>query len=62
MYTSKKLLALSVGTGYSYFFNTSGYYYYDGDDCSWMTGCDFECEIYNYDSRFLDYLGIWTIT
>jgi len=28
----------------------------------WITTCDFACEIYNYDSRFMDYLGTWTIT
>lgn len=58
---SKKLLALNAGPA-TFFFNSSGYFFYDGTSCNWLTFCDFECEVYNYDSRFLDFVGVWTIT
>ncbi len=56
-----KLLALNAGP-MAFFFNDTGFWYYDGSSCTWNTHCDFECEVYNYDTRFLDYAGTWTVT
>jgi len=64
MDTDNELLALNAGAYNIYFFNSSGFWFTDaiGGDCTWSASCDYACEIYNYDSRFMDYLGTWTIT
>jgi hypothetical protein len=61
MNSDYKLLALDAGPNV-YFFNETGFWFYDGSNCSWLTYCGFDCEIYNYDTRFLDYAGTWTVT
>ncbi|CAF1166658.1 unnamed protein product [Adineta steineri] len=59
----KQLLIITLGTTY-YYFNASGFfiYQYDTNACTWMPSCNYQCEAYNYNSRFLDYSGIWIIT
>lgn len=51
------------------YFNRSGFFLHsydnvDGanDTCQWFDFCDYQCEVYNYDSRFYDDLGTWRIT
>lgn len=61
MDSSSELLALNAWTTV-FFFNASGFFYADGTTCTWNTHCDFQCEVYNYDTRFLDFLGTWTVT
>jgi hypothetical protein len=65
MNTDKELLALNAGSYNIFWFNSSGYLYYDASSgtgkCSFLTICDFNCEVYNYDSRFMDYVGTWKI-
>ena len=46
-----------------FWFNNSGFFMSDSSSqCVWDPLCNYECEVYNYDSRFLDYIGTWTIT
>jgi hypothetical protein len=65
MDTDLELLALNAGSYSIYYFNSTGYWSTGSgvsNVCSWVSTCDFACEVYNYDSRFMDYLGTWTIT
>ncbi|CAF1159990.1 unnamed protein product [Adineta steineri] len=59
----RQLLIITLGTTY-YYFNASGFfiYQYDTNACTWMPSCNYQCEAYNYNSRFLDYSGVWIIT
>ena len=58
----KQLVALDAGS-YALFFNSSGFYLSLGSYhwCGWMDYADFDLFYNAYDSRFLDYLGTWTI-
>ncbi|CAF1219902.1 unnamed protein product [Rotaria sp. Silwood1] len=58
-----QLLIITAGTTY-YYFNATGFFLYDSDSkiCTWSATCNYVCEAYNYDSRFLDYAGEWIIT
>lgn len=58
-----RLLIVTAGSNY-YYFNGTGFFLYDSSarTCVWSTSCDYVCEVYNYNSRFLDYSGEWIIT
>ncbi|CAF3977935.1 unnamed protein product [Rotaria sp. Silwood2] len=58
-----KLLIVTAGTSY-YYFNATGFFMYDSVEkkCTWSNSCDYICEVYNYNSRFLDFSGEWIIT
>ncbi|CAF0965776.1 unnamed protein product [Rotaria sordida] len=58
-----KLLIVTAGTDY-YYFNATGFFMYDSvtKTCTWSESCDYICEVYNYNSRFLDFGGEWIIT
>ncbi|CAF1178241.1 unnamed protein product [Didymodactylos carnosus] len=58
-----QLLIVSAGST-SFYFNGTGFFMYDTNSktCTWSASCDYQCEAYNYDSRFLDYAGEWVIT
>lgn len=58
-----QLQILTANTFY-YYFNGSGFFMYDSasNSCIWLSVCNYQCEVYNYDSRFLDYAGEWIIT
>lgn len=58
-----QLLIVTAGSNY-YYFNRTGFFLYDSEskNCIWSPVCDYRCEVYNYNSRFLDYAGEWTIT
>ncbi|CAF1448725.1 unnamed protein product, partial [Didymodactylos carnosus] len=58
-----QLLIVTAGTNY-YYFNGTGFFMYDSDSktCTWLASCNYRCEVYNYDSRFLDYAGEWVVT
>ncbi len=58
-----QLLIITAGLTYFYF-NGTGFFMYDGssETCIWLSACNYQCEVYNYDSRFLDYAGEWVIT
>ncbi|CAF4608306.1 unnamed protein product, partial [Rotaria magnacalcarata] len=60
---SNQLLIVTAGTSY-YYFNATGFFFYDSSSktCTWSKTCNYQCEVYNYDSRFLDYAGEWIIT
>ncbi|CAF1164208.1 unnamed protein product [Didymodactylos carnosus] len=60
---ANQLLIVSAGNT-SYYFNGTGFFMYDAGSktCTWSATCDYQCEVYNYDSRFLDYVGEWVIT
>ncbi|CAF0884634.1 unnamed protein product [Rotaria sordida] len=60
---SNKLLILTAGTSY-YYFNATGFFIYDSSEntCKWFSSCNYICEAYNYNSRFLDFGGEWIIT
>jgi len=63
----RQLLHLTAGPAQAqqgFWFNQSGFYLadYAAGSCSWFDFCNFACEVYNYDSRFLDYIGTWNIT
>ena len=46
-----------------FWFNASGALLFAGPDtCIFYRGCDYVCEVYNYDSRFMDYVGLMTFT
>lgn len=53
-----------------YYFNASGFFLHTTpfagtggkSSCSWLSFCAYECEVYNYDSRFLDYIGTWRVS
>ena len=59
-----QLLHLTAGEATGFWFNASGYFLADyvEQTCIWLPNCNFECEVYNYDSRFFDYIGTWFIT
>ncbi|CAF3357065.1 unnamed protein product [Rotaria socialis] len=59
---SSQLLIVTAGTNY-YYFNATGFFFYDSSSktCTWSKTCNYQCEVYNYDSRFLDYAGEWVI-
>jgi hypothetical protein len=54
-------MVLNSGPASIEFFNASGFYNYDGSSCTWLNYCGYNCEDKNYDSRFLDFAGVWTI-
>ncbi|CAF1218422.1 unnamed protein product [Adineta steineri] len=58
-----QLLIVTAGN-YYYYFNASGFFQYDynSNKCVWNPNCNYTCEVYNYDSRYLDYAGEWVIT
>ncbi|CAF3028946.1 unnamed protein product [Rotaria sp. Silwood2] len=58
-----QLLIVTAGTNY-YYFNATGFFFYDSSTktCTWSATCNYVCEVYNYNSRFLDYAGEWMIT
>ncbi|CAF1648425.1 unnamed protein product [Adineta ricciae] len=58
-----QLLIVTAGTTY-YYFNASGFYQYNygSNTCTWLSACNYRCEAYNYNSRFLDYAGEWIVT
>lgn len=60
---SEQLLIVTAGTQYFYF-NRTGYFFFDAtkNNCTWSSACNYQCEVYNYNSRFLDYAGQWLIT
>lgn len=57
-------LLIVTGSTFYYYFNASGFFYYDTltNQCIWLNSCNYQCEVYNYNSRFLDYVGEWIIT
>jgi hypothetical protein len=57
-----QLLIVTAGV-YYYYFNQSGFFMYDSSirTCTWSSSCNYQCEVYNYNSRFLDYAGEWII-
>jgi hypothetical protein len=60
---SNQLLIYIIGPNYFYF-NRTGYFteHFNFNQCTWSAACNYQCEIYNYNSRFLDYAGQWIIT
>ncbi|CAF4891952.1 unnamed protein product [Rotaria sp. Silwood1] len=60
---SNQLLIVTAGTNY-YYFNATGFFFYDSTEktCTWSNSCNYVCEVYNYNSRFLDFGGEWIIT
>ena len=60
----RQLLHLTAGQAQGFWFNESGFYLADYQDqtCVWFSNCNFACEVYNYDSRFMDFIGIWNVT
>ncbi|CAF0942337.1 unnamed protein product [Adineta ricciae] len=58
-----QILICTAGTTY-YYFNSTGFFIYDysSNTCTWSPACNYQCEVYNYNSRFLDYAGEWVIT
>jgi len=60
----RQLLYLTAGDANGFWFNESGFLLadYGSGSCVWSPICNYACEVYNYNSRFLDFIGIWTIT
>ncbi|CAF4381850.1 unnamed protein product, partial [Rotaria sp. Silwood2] len=60
---SNKLHIAAIGTIH-YYFNTTGSFIYDSTTktCTWSKSCNYACEVYDYNSRFLDFGGEWIIT
>lgn len=58
-----QLLIVTAGA-YYYYFNRTGFFLYDStiNQCQWFNSCNYQCEVYNYNSRFLDYAGQWLVT
>ncbi|CAB9525552.1 expressed unknown protein [Seminavis robusta] len=63
---ARQLLYLTAGAANGFWFNDSGFfladYTADPPTCTWLDNCNFACEVYNYDSRFFDFIGLWNIT
>jgi hypothetical protein len=59
-----QLLIVTIDSILYYYFNGTGFFGYDANSktCTWSSACDYRCEVYNYNSRFLDYSGEWVIT
>lgn len=53
-----------------YYFNESGFFLHTTPlpgtggqaSCQWVPSCGYVCEVYNYDDRFMDYLGTWDVS
>ena len=62
---ARKLLVIEPYPS-QYWFNGTGFFVTEGAgtgaQCGWMNACNYRCEVYNYDSRFLDHIGTFAVT